>query len=143
MAHSPPHCPRNCAARSGALSLTPIPRNAGFKLDTLLRLADVKGTDRRTSLLAFVTAALLARGQGDVGSLPAQLSSIRPAANLQVPAAAHRHVKPGVHRVVATVGQRFWHHLFTGVHGHLQRSAACACSSMQACWAGLFGVNGP
>lgn len=64
-----------------------IPANAGFKLDTLLRLADVKGTDRRTSLLAFVTAALLARGQGDVGSLPQQLSSIRPAANLQVLAA--------------------------------------------------------
>lgn len=57
--------------------------SAGFKLDTLLRLADVKGTDRRTSLLAFVTSALLARGEGDVGSLPDQLSSIRAAANLQ------------------------------------------------------------
>lgn len=45
----------------------------------------MKGTDRRTSLLAFVTAALLARGEANVGSLPTQLSSIRPAANLQVP----------------------------------------------------------
>ena len=27
---------------------------AGFKLDTLLKLADVKGTDRKTSLLHFV-----------------------------------------------------------------------------------------
>lgn len=29
---------------------------AGFKLDTLLKLADVKGTDRKTSLLHFVVA---------------------------------------------------------------------------------------
>lgn len=29
---------------------------AGFKLDTLLKLADVKGTDRKTSLLHFVIA---------------------------------------------------------------------------------------
>jgi Formin Homology 2 Domain len=89
---------------------------AGFKLDTLLRLADVKGTDRRTSLLAFVTAALLARGQGDVGSLPQQLSSIRAAANLQVLAAAHRHLKGlGLHLVVATVGCSVCHHRFAGV----------------------------
>ena len=107
-----------------------FPRNAGFKLDTLLRLADVKGTDRRTSLLAFVTAALLARGQGDVGSLPAQLSSIRPAANLQVPAAAHWRVKPGVYRVVATVGHRFWHHLVTGIYSALLHVHAAPCKDV-------------
>ena len=32
---------------------------AGFKLDTLLKLADVKGTDRKTSLLHFVLEQLL------------------------------------------------------------------------------------
>ena len=36
---------------------------AGFKLDTLLKLADVKGTDRKTSLLHFViTQARLGYG---------------------------------------------------------------------------------
>jgi hypothetical protein len=34
---------------------------AGFKLDTLLKLADVKGTDRKTSLLHFVITQACAR----------------------------------------------------------------------------------
>lgn len=38
---------------------------AGFKLDTLLKLADVKGTDRKTSLLHFVITQ--ARRQGADG----------------------------------------------------------------------------
>lgn len=59
---------------------------AGFKLDTLLRLADVKGTDKKTSLLAFVTNALLTRSGAatDIETLPKQLFSIKPAAHLQV-----------------------------------------------------------
>lgn len=56
----------------------------GFKLDTLLRLADVKATDKKTSLLAFVTRALLTRGGSSVGSLPRQLAAVPPAAVLQV-----------------------------------------------------------
>lgn len=56
---------------------------AGFRLDTLLKLADVKGVDRKTSLLHFVVRQLAA--QGDiVVQLPAQLSAVRPAAAMQV-----------------------------------------------------------
>ena len=44
--HPPTHPPQG--TRNGAA--------AGFKLDTLLKLADVKGTDRKTSLLHFVIA---------------------------------------------------------------------------------------
>ena len=64
----------------------------GFKLDTLLKLSDVKGVDRKTSLLHFVVASLLKRhGEraGGVGTLSAQLSAVKPAANLQVRAAGH------------------------------------------------------
>jgi formin 2 len=57
---------------------------AGFKLDTLLKLADVKGVDRRTSLLHFVLEQLLRdAATASLASLPAQLAAIRPAANLQ------------------------------------------------------------
>jgi len=58
--------------------------SAGFKLDTLLKLADVKGTDRKTSLLHFVLQQLLKEENASVGTLATQLKSIRPAANLQV-----------------------------------------------------------
>lgn len=37
---------------------------AGFKLDTLLKLADVKGTDRKTSLLHFVVSQVGMDGLG-------------------------------------------------------------------------------
>ena len=57
---------------------------AGFKLDTLLKLADVKGTDRKTSLLHFVLEQLLKEENASVGTLSTQLKSIHPAANLQV-----------------------------------------------------------
>ncbi len=57
---------------------------AGFKLDTLLKLADVKGTDRKTSLLHFVLEQLLKEDNASVGTLSTQLGSIRAAANLQV-----------------------------------------------------------
>ena len=56
---------------------------AGFKLDTLLKLADVKGVDRKTSLLHFVLDQLL-KDSASMGSLSTQLGSVRPAANLQV-----------------------------------------------------------
>ncbi|CAL5223204.1 g5679 [Coccomyxa viridis] len=59
---------------------------SGFKLDTLLKLADVKGTDRKTSLLHFVLEQLLKEENASVGTLSAQLKSIHPAANLQVSA---------------------------------------------------------
>ncbi len=75
----------NPTSKQGKKRSTPSPPHVpGFKLDTLLRLADVKGTDKKTSLLAFVTRALLQRGASDVGALPSQLASVRPAANLQV-----------------------------------------------------------
>ena len=44
----PPHPPHPQGTHRGAA--------AGFRLDTLLKLADVKGTDRKTSLLQFVAA---------------------------------------------------------------------------------------
>ena len=56
---------------------------AGFKLDTLLKLADVKGTDRKTSLLHFVLDQLL-KDSSAMLTLPHQLASVKPAANLQV-----------------------------------------------------------
>lgn len=56
---------------------------AGFKLDTLLKLADVKGTDRKTSLLHFVLDQLL-KDSPAMHSLPHQLATVKPAANLQV-----------------------------------------------------------
>ena len=56
---------------------------AGFKLDTLLKLADVKGVDRKTSLLHFVLDQLL-KESATLASLSAQLRFVRPAANLQV-----------------------------------------------------------
>ena len=63
------------------------PRTAGFKLDTLLKLSDVKGVDRKTSLLQFVVASMLKRHGGEDGAgiatLSRQLASIKPAANLQ------------------------------------------------------------
>jgi len=63
---------------------------AGFKLDTLLKLADVKGTDRKTSLLHFVLDQLL-KDSPAMHSLPHQLVSVKPAANLQVsPALSQR-----------------------------------------------------
>jgi len=53
-------------------------------LDTLLKLADVKGVDRKTSLLHFVLDQLL-KDSDSLASLSSQLKSVRPAANLQVP----------------------------------------------------------
>ena len=63
-----------------------ITSSAGFKLDTLLKLSDVKGVDRKTSLLHFVVASLLKRHSdrpGGIATLSAQLSAVKPAANLQ------------------------------------------------------------
>ena len=56
---------------------------AGFRLDTLLKLADVEGTDRKTSLLHFVVGQLLAEDPGLRG-MAAQLANVRPTANMQV-----------------------------------------------------------
>lgn len=55
----------------------------GFKLDTLLKLADVKGVDRKTSLLHFVLDQLL-KDSTTLPTLSSQLQNVRPAANLQV-----------------------------------------------------------
>lgn len=54
----------------------------GFRLDTLLKLAGVKGTDRKTSLLHFVLDQLLKESPAML-SLPQQLFDIKAAANLQ------------------------------------------------------------
>ncbi|KAK9817525.1 hypothetical protein WJX74_007435 [Apatococcus lobatus] len=58
---------------------------SGFKLDTLLKLADVKGTDRRTSLLHFVVRQLIA-SQPSVEQLSQQLAASKQAADIQVSA---------------------------------------------------------
>ena len=55
----------------------------GFKLDTLLKLADVKGTDRKTSLLHFVLEQLL-KEIPSMKTLHHQLSTVKPASNIQV-----------------------------------------------------------
>ena len=49
---------------------------AGFKLDTLLKLADVKGTDRKTSLLHFVLAQVGGRWAGARGGIPRILHGV-------------------------------------------------------------------
>ena len=71
----------HCSAASGVERES---GGAGFKLDTLLKLADVKGIDRKTSLLHFVLEQLLKEEDASVGTLSAQLKSIHAAANLQV-----------------------------------------------------------
>jgi hypothetical protein len=58
---------------------------AGFKLDALLKLADVKGVDRRTSLLQFVVRQLLLEDHS-VGSMAAEMAAIRQAATMQLSA---------------------------------------------------------
>lgn len=55
----------------------------GFKLDTLLKLADVKGTDRRTSLLHWVVQYLL-KQDPDFKDMPSTLRATVPAAGVQV-----------------------------------------------------------
>ena len=76
----------------------------GFKLDTLLKLADVKGTDRKTSLLHFVLEQLL-KDSSAMLTLPQQLGSVKPAANLQVCAdSAHTwHLQSCCNRTVSSV----------------------------------------
>ncbi|KAK9806804.1 hypothetical protein WJX72_003461 [[Myrmecia] bisecta] len=59
---------------------------AGFKLDTLLKLADVKGVDRKTSLLHFVVVQMTKDPASTIQSLGHQLDHIKPAANLQTSA---------------------------------------------------------
>ncbi len=58
-------------------------RPTGFKLDTLLKLADVKGTDRKTSLLHFVLVQLIKENEG-IKSLSKEMADAKTAANLQV-----------------------------------------------------------
>ncbi len=58
---------------------------AGFKLDTLLKLSDVKGVDRKTSLLQFVVQQVQAEDSG-VCKLAEHMSHVRPAATMQLSA---------------------------------------------------------
>ena len=58
---------------------------AGFKLDTLLKLSDVKGVDRKTSLLQFVVQQVQAEDPG-VCKLAEHMSHVRPAATMQLSA---------------------------------------------------------
>jgi hypothetical protein len=55
----------------------------GFKLDTLLTLADTKASDRKTSLLLFVVQELL-RSAKNVKFLSTELSAVNTAARLSV-----------------------------------------------------------
>jgi len=55
----------------------------GFKLDTLLTLADTKASDRKTSLLLFVVQELL-RSAKSVKFLSTELSTVNTAARLSV-----------------------------------------------------------
>lgn len=58
---------------------------AGFKLDTLLKLSDVKGVDRKTSLLQFVVQQVQAEDPG-VCKLAEHMLHVRPAATMQLSA---------------------------------------------------------
>jgi Formin Homology 2 Domain len=58
---------------------------AGFKLDTLLKLSDVKGVDRKTSLLQFVVQQVQGEDPG-VCKLAEHMSHVRPAATMQLSA---------------------------------------------------------
>jgi len=83
------------SAASTADPCAPARRRAGFRIDTLLKLADVKGTDRRTSLLHFVLAQLAAgEGAAAAASLVGQLAAVRGAANLQARHAARVCAQP-------------------------------------------------
>ena len=82
--------------------LTQCLATAGFKLDTLLKLADVKGTDRKTSLLHFVLDQLLKESSAML-FLPRQLSDVKAAANLQ---ASCKHTIPLY--LKSGVGSQLW-----------------------------------
>ena len=58
---------------------------AGFRLDALLKLADVKAIDRRTSLLQFVVRQLLA-DDPSVENMAKDMKDVRPAATMQLSA---------------------------------------------------------
>ncbi len=84
---------------------------AGFKLDTLLKLSDVKGVDRKTSLLHFVVASLLKRHcdrPGGIATLSAQLSAVKPAANLQASAAPQHPPSCAAENSNCVAPQRLW-----------------------------------
>jgi hypothetical protein len=73
---------------------------AGFKLDTLLKLADVKGIDRKTSLLQFVVQQLQT-SDPDLPSLSQEMCRVRPAATLQLSAVSSLmgEIRVGLRRV--------------------------------------------
>ena len=58
---------------------------AGFKLDTLLKLADVKGVDRKTSLLQFVVQQMQGSEPG-INNMAQIMPHVRPAATMQLSA---------------------------------------------------------
>lgn len=55
----------------------------GFRLDTLLRLPDIKASDRKTSLLQFVISKHLPAVPG-LATMGTQLAIVKAAANIQV-----------------------------------------------------------
>ncbi|EFN59313.1 hypothetical protein CHLNCDRAFT_137684 [Chlorella variabilis] len=74
---------------------------AGFKLDTLLKLADVKGTDRKTSLLHF----LVEEDEG-MKEMSAELEHLKQAANMQASSlAADRHSTPALAALKGLIGE--------------------------------------
>lgn len=60
---------------------------AGFKLDTLLKLSDIKATDKKTSLLQFVIQQLL-KQDPTIDRLTHSMAHVKPASTLQLSAIA-------------------------------------------------------
>lgn len=93
-------------ARGGAMA---------FKLDTLLKLADVKGTDGKTTLLHFVVQEMIrsqkpptraAEGPDIVNGLAAELTNVRKTAtvDLDVVTTSVSSLSHGLSRIKALVG---------------------------------------
>ena len=80
---------------------------AGFKLDTLLKLVDVKGKDKSTSLLHFVVRELMKTSE-TVKTLSEQMSNIKPASGLQVHPAGRELQGLAGQRQGLSFGTRVW-----------------------------------
>ena len=64
---------------------TSLPVLQGFKISLLLKLQDIKATDRTTSLLEFCIRQAQDKSS-TLPQMPSQLESVKPAAKLQVTA---------------------------------------------------------
>lgn len=87
----------NLPLACGCLQGTQRGAAAGFKLDTLLKLADVKGTDRKTSLLHFVIMQASCSRAGQYAGLP--LQAVAGAAGCRDGIPLRKPLNPGVIRL--------------------------------------------